>query len=85
MAIVVEYPTMSVKYMAINDVYLSADDDSVDQHCDGMGWNLVSYEPEIQRFSNDGALMYQYWDVAGSKWVLESGFRRVVSRLTYTE
>ncbi|MDY0270435.1 hypothetical protein [Trichloromonas sp.] len=80
---VIEFPTMNVQYIAINDVYLVANDDSVNQFCTENGWTMDSYESEEQRFSNDGSLYYQYWD--GSQWVLESGYRKIVTKLVYTE
>jgi hypothetical protein len=54
------------------------------------GWTLDSYETEDQRFSNDGALPYVFWDpnhleyISGSTytvvpaWVMEHGFRKIV-------
>ena len=79
---IIEYPTFrNVKNISILDVYLVANDASVNKYCLDYGYTLVSYEEEEkQRFSNDGAYFYQYY--TGSEWKLESGFRKVVSLLT---
>jgi hypothetical protein len=53
---------------------------------------LVSYEPESQRFSNDGGLTYQYYGtftgalspgITGTttKWQTEFGFSQIVKTL----
>ena len=86
----IEYPTINVKYFAIQEVYLRADDASVNQYCTDKGITLVSYEAETQRFSNDGGLAYQYWGkpqgVTGGTdmWVTEFGYKKVVQQLTYS-
>ena len=81
----IEFPQMkNVKYFTIKDVYLKADDDSVTQYCVEHGFTLVSYETENQRFSNDGALVYQKYDTTESEWVTKSGYDRVVGILVYS-
>lgn len=79
---VIDYPKMCVQNLHSVDVYLSADNDSVDQYCTENGYTLVSYDKEEPRFSNDGALPYQYW--TGSEWKLEYGFKQIVIRITYS-
>lgn len=79
---VLEFPTMCVADMHMTSVYLSADNVSVNQYCTDNGYTLVSYDNEYQRFSNDGALPYQYW--TGTEWKLEFGFRQIVAKITYT-
>jgi hypothetical protein len=86
----IQYPTINVKYFAINEVYLKADDASVNKYCSDQGITLVSYEPEQKRFSNDGGLAYQYWGkpqgVTGGTdmWVTEFGYAQVVQELVYS-
>ena len=89
-----EYPTFTgVTHFDDGSVYLRADSGSVTQYCADRGVTLVSYEPEEQRFSNDGALSYQYYGpftgaispgVTGTtiKWQLEFGFSQIVKSLT---
>ena len=76
-------PTINVKNFAINEIYISADDTTVNQYCTLKGYTLVNYVAEpIQRFSSGkdgGALPYQYYD--GSKWVTEFGFSKIVEVL----
>jgi len=79
---ILEYPIMNVQYMAINEVYVAADDASVEQYCIEKGLTLDSYESEEQRFSNDGGLTYQYW--TGTEWIMEHGFKKIVSKLVYS-
>jgi len=82
--ITVEFPKNNVQYFAINNVYISADDVSVNQYCIEHGVQLHSYEGEVkQRFSNDGALPYQYYDTNTSKWITEFGYNRIVEVLIY--
>lgn len=78
---VIEYPKFNVKYFSVNEVYLAGDDTSVTKYCSGNTWTLDSYTKEDLRFSNDGALAYQYWN--GSAWVLEQGYRAIVTSITY--
>jgi hypothetical protein len=80
----IDYPVQNVKYYAVNNVYLRADDDSVNQYCTEQGLTLVSYEREQQRFSNDGGLAYQYWDTSESVWKTEFGFSQIVTQLVYS-
>lgn len=78
---VIQYPTNNVKYFAINSVYVRADDTSVTKYCLDNGLTLSSYIAESkQRFSNDGAMPYQYYN--GTSWVTEFGFSKIVSSLT---
>ena len=77
-----DFPTLNVKYFAVNEIYLSADDISVEQYCTDNGYTLVSYEVENQRFSNDGALPYQYYNTDDTKWVTEFGFHKIVTSLS---
>jgi len=80
---VLTYPKFGgIKYFNSTDVFLAADSDSVTQYCTENGYSLSSYIPEDQRFSNDGALTYQYY--SGGKWVLEFGFKRIVASITYS-
>lgn len=86
-----QYPKLNVKYYAIQDVYLKADDASVLQYCTERGYILESYTPEIQRFSNDGGIAYQYYgtllgsDNLDEQWNTEFGFSRVVMELNYID
>ena len=75
----INYPTMCVEHMHTTDIYLSADDSSVNQYCTENSYSLVSYDKEYSRFSNDGALPYQYY--SGGKWVFEFGFKDIVTKL----
>ena len=86
----ITYPTINVKYFAIQEVYLRADDASVAQYCLDKGITLVSYTAEEKRFSNDGGLAYQYYGIPiGStgtteSWNTEFGYSRVVTTLVHT-
>jgi len=80
----IELPTINVKYFAVNVIYLRGDDTSVNQYCTDNGYTLDSYDLENQRFSNDGALPYQYYDSGTSAWVTEFGFSKIVTALHYT-
>lgn len=80
----IQYPTLNVKYFAVNEIYLRGDDISVEQYCTDNSYNLSSYELENQRFSNDGALPYQYYDTSTLTWVTEFGFSKIVILLNYT-
>jgi hypothetical protein len=94
MATTVQYPTFTgITYFEDGAVYLSGDVTSINKYCADRGKTLVSYELEEQRFSNDGALPYQYYGpftgalspgVTGTttKWQLVWGFNRVVKSLT---
>lgn len=87
---IVELPKQNVKYYAVNDVYVKADDATVQQYCDDNGYTLSSYKAENQRFSNDGGLAYQYYGVLiGSSgtteaWYTEFGYSRIVTEITIT-
>jgi len=81
---VVDYPKMCVQHMHTTDVFLSADQTSVDRYCYEYleGTSCDSFIAEEKRFSNDGSLAYQYW--TGSEWKTEFGFKPIVVRLTYS-
>jgi len=81
---ILDYPVQNVKYYAVNEVYLRGDAASVAQYCTEQGLTLVSFDLEPQRFSNDGGLAYQYWDVAESVWKTEFGFNQIVTQLVYS-
>lgn len=89
------YPTMTgITYFQDNEVYIRANNASVWTFCSGRGYTCVSYEGETQRFSNDGALKYQYFGpvtrvvdstggtVTTNEWTLEFGFQQIVKTLT---
>lgn len=78
---VIDYPKMCVEHMHMTDIFLVADDASVNQYCTENGYGSHTYIAENQRFSNDGSLAYQYY--SGGKWILEYGFKQIVVRLTY--
>lgn len=78
----IQYPTLNVLNFTVNPVYLSGDDASVAQYCAENFYTLDSYEVEQQRFSNDGAVLYQYY--SGGEWKTEFGFNKIVTLLTYT-
>ena len=94
----VQYPTKdSVKYFDNNTVYLRADNTTINQYLSEIesGATLDSFEPEQQRFSNDGALMYGYYgpittvvDATGgtittNQWTYQFGYSMVVKSLIY--
>lgn len=80
-----EYPTKkNVENFTINSVYLRADDDTVNQYCTENGITLVDYVAENQRFSNDGTLVYVYYDLPNTEWKIASGFDKVVATLNYS-
>lgn len=79
----IDQPTRNVKYYAINTIYVKADDASVDQYCLEKGITLSDYTAESKRFSNDGGIAYQYYNVTDSVWVTEFGFEKVVLYLDY--
>lgn len=74
----------NAKNFTVNSVYIKADTDTIDQYCVENGLTLVGYETENQRFSNDGILVYQYYDLAKTEWKTASGYDRVVGMLDYT-
>ena len=86
----INYPKINVKYFAIQDVYVRADAATVAEYCSIKGITLVSYEPEPQRFSNDGGLAYQYYGVlicatgTTETWNTEFGYAQVVQELIYS-
>jgi len=83
MATVINYPQIDVKYLHTSPVYITADNTTVSQYCTLMNLTgSTSYIAETQRFSNDGARMYQYY--SGGAWVTEFGFRQIVTQLTLT-
>lgn len=95
---IIDYPTKNgVQYFQDNTIYLKADDATVNQYIleSYSGHTLVSYEPEDQRFSNDGGLAYQYygpftgWVSPGvyssgttTMWLTEFGYQKIVKKLT---
>jgi len=87
---IIDYPTINVKYYAIQNVYLKADMVSIIEYCSDKGITYVSHQPEQQRFSNDGGLAYRYFGlpvgVTGgtSAWITQFGYDQVVSELNYT-
>lgn len=81
--LVIEYPTVNVKNFAINNVFIRGDEVSVEKYCEDNDYYLDSFEVEKQRFSNDGALAYQYYDEELEEWVSEFGFSQVVNILNY--
>ena len=81
---IIDYPVQNVKYYAVNEVYLRADAASVAQYCTENSITLVSFDPEAQRFSNDGGLAYQYWSTVESVWKTEFGFDQIVVQLVYS-
>jgi hypothetical protein len=96
MATTIQYPTFTgISYFNDGDVYLKGDNASINKFCADRGKTLVSYELEEQRFSNDGALAYQYYGtftgalspgVTGTttKWQMEWGYSKIVKSLTVT-
>ena len=80
---VIDYPKMCVQHFHTTDVFLVADSASTARYCidylDGATFDSVI--AERQRFSNDGALAYQYW--TGTEWKLEFGFKQIAVSLTY--
>lgn len=76
----ISYPTMNVKNFAINEIFLRGDAASVAQYCseNGLSLNSFTLEPK-QRFSNDGAVPYQYYE--NEKWNLEFGFTKIVAEI----
>ena len=79
---VIELPKTFKEHIHMTDIYLCADNASVNRYCSENGYTLVSYEKEEPRFSNDGSLPYQYWD--GTEWKLEYGFRQIVTKIVYS-
>lgn len=88
------FPTQNgIMDFAEGTVYLRGDNTTVNQYCTDKGYSLESYTIENQRFSNDGALPYQYYGpftgVIGplgltgttTMWQTEFGFSRIVSEL----
>ena len=68
----------NIKYLN-TDVYIAADAATVNQYCLENALNLNSFTAETPRTANEGALAYQYYN--GGNWVLEYGFRKIVSIL----
>ena len=61
---VIEYPTKDgVKYFADDTIYIRADNKTINEWCIINNYTLNEYTQEVQRFSNDGALAYQFFDV----------------------
>lgn len=79
---VIDLPKTVKEHIHMVDIYLRADDISVNKYCDENGITLISYEKEEPRFSNAGSLPYQYWD--GAEWKLEYGFSQIVTKITYS-
>jgi len=86
----INYPTINVKYYAIQDVYVRADATTVAQYCTERGYNTPTFVAEPKRFSNDGGLAYQYYGIPiGSTGTTESwntvfGYEQVVQELVYS-
>jgi len=86
----IEYPTMNVKYFAIQNVYLRADNASLIQYCSDNGITYVSHKEEEKRLSNDGGLAYQYWGLpegitgGTNSWVTSFGYEKIVTELVYS-
>ena len=90
----IQFPTFTgITYFNDGDIYLAGDTTSVLQYCTDRGKTYVSHELEEQRFSNDGALAYQYYGpftgeistgVTGTtiKWQMEWGYKKIVKSLT---
>ena len=85
MIVKLETPTCNIKHFSISDVFLRGDDISVEQYCEERGWTLDDYTVETQRFSNNGALLYGYYDEDEEEWKTEFGFSKVVVYLMYEE
>lgn len=83
----INFPTHDLKYFSQTNVFIRGDQDSIDQYIiehdeiDTMS-NIIL---EDQRFSNNGALTYQYWNATESIWVTEFGFDKVIVSFDYTE
>lgn len=86
---IISYPTNNVLYYPIEKVYIAGDNESVKQYLldNGFPTGTTSYVKEDQRFSNDGALTYQYWEwdaqLTGNTWKTEFGFRPIATSVTY--
>lgn len=78
----IDYPKQNVKYFSVNNVYIRADDTTVNQYCTENGYTLDRYESEEKRFSNDGGVAYQYY--TGSEWKTEFGYKKIVTLLIYS-
>ena len=77
---IIEYPTKdSIKYHSDGTVYIVANDATVHQYCDEKGYTLNGYIAEEQRFSNNGAVNYMYYE--DGEWKLEFGFSKIVISL----
>jgi hypothetical protein len=88
---VIEYPTKDgIKYFGDGTIYIKANDNTVNEWCSVYNYTLNSYTAETQRFSNDGALGYQYYGVlqgaTGSTetWNTEFGFDKIVLSINVT-
>ncbi len=93
MATTIQFPTFTgISYFDDGTIYLAGDTTSINKYCADRGVALVSYELEEQRFSNDGALAYQYYGpftgaispgVTGTttKWQTVWGYSRIVKIL----
>jgi len=81
----IELPTLNTRNFTVNSVYLKGDDASVSQYCLDNGKTLIDYEVEHQRFSNDGALLYSYYDTANAEWKTEFGFSKIAIILNVEE
>lgn len=77
----IEIPRMNTLNFTVNDVFLKGDDVSVNQYCLENGYDLDNYVLESQRFSNDGGLLYNYYDAVKAEWKTEFGFSKVVAIL----
>ena len=86
----IQYPTVKgIKYFGDNTVYLRADSGTADQYCTDNSYSYDSFEPENQRFSNDGGLAYMYYGenpgITGvTAWYMEFAFDKIIKTLTTT-
>lgn len=80
---IIDYPKFNnVLYLHLKPVFLAGDQVSVNKYCSERGYTLINFQLENQRFSNDGELLYQWFNTTTGLWVTESGFTQVVNQLT---
>jgi hypothetical protein len=80
----INFPTQDIKYFHQTNVFLRGDQDSIDQYAIDKGISgVTNIVLEDQRFSNNGAITYQYFMTSGATWVTEYGFDRVVVSLDH--
>jgi hypothetical protein len=85
MAYTIEYPsifaredTRHINNQEFPFLPIQADDDSVTQYCTETGATFATYEQDSPRMSNDGARLYNYYDIARSEWLNAWGYSAVV-------